>query len=211
MAHDLRGPLQTLTLLIDPHADLMGGEDAVRIRAAVTAAVQGLTDSVSRFSLAYAPLETEPLPLILSEVVNQVVELQRYQRGLPAVELLLRVPADLPAVRGIEAHLRHLLLSLIINAKQALAGRSDGEVELAATAQGETVELTVEDNGPGLAPEERLRAFELFHTTHPGHMGLGLPVARWLAERQGATVSLETGRHGGLRAVVRLAVWQRGG
>jgi signal transduction histidine kinase len=209
MAHYLRGPLQTLTLMVDPHADLLSGPESGRLRCAVVTAVQHLTDTISRFSQVYAPVESEPTPLIVDDLLTYLSDLQVYQRGLPPAELALRVPAGLPPVRGIEAHLRHLLLSLVVNAKQALAGRSNGRIVVAAEQRGALVRLTVEDNGPGLTSEERIRAFEPFYTSREGSLGIGLAVARWLAERQDATVTLEAGDRGGVRAVVTLETWKR--
>lgn len=209
MAHDLRGPLQTLTLMIDPHADLLSGPESTRLRGAVSTAVQHLTDTISRFSQVYAPLDTEPVPLIVEDLLAYVSDLQRYQRGLPAAEFTLRVPPGLPPVRGIESHLRHLLLSLVVNAKQALHGRTDGQIELSAVPVGPSVQLTVKDNGPGLSSEACVRAFEPFHTTRDGSLGIGLTVARWLAERMSGQVSLEPDTTSGTRAVVTLLAWRR--
>lgn len=50
MAHDLRGPLQTLTLLVDPNADLLGGPEGARLRQAVSESVQHLADTIGCFS-----------------------------------------------------------------------------------------------------------------------------------------------------------------
>ncbi len=211
MAHDLRGPLQTLTLLVDPHADFLGGPEAHRLKGAVNTAVQHLTDTISRFSQVYAPLETEPVPLIVDDLLAYVSDLQRYQRGLPAAEFSLQVPAGLPPVRGIEAHLRHLLLSLVVNAKQAIGNRPDGEIQVSAATVGSDVELTVRDNGAGLSPEACTSAFEPFQSTREGALGIGLTVARWLAEKMGGSVRLEPGADGGAKAVVTLQAWRRGG
>lgn len=211
MAHDLRGPLQTLTLMVDPHADFLSGPESARLRGAVTTAVEHLTDTISRFSQVYAPLETEPVPLIVDDLLAYVSDLQRYQRGLPAAEVSVQVPSGLPPVRGIEAHLRHLLLSLMVNAKQAIGNRSNGRIELMAVVVGPSVQLTVKDNGAGLSPEAAVRAFEPFHTTREGSLGIGLTVARWLAERMDGTVTLEPETTSGARAVVTLQAWRRGG
>lgn len=211
MAHDLRGPLQTLTLMIDPHADLLSGPESTRLRGAVSMAVEHLTDTISRFSQVYAPLETEPVPLIVEDLLAYVSDLQHYQRGLPAAEFSVSVPPGLPPIRGIESHLRHLLLSLVVNAKQALEGRTDGEIDLSATVVGPSVQLTVKDNGPGMSSEARARAFEPFQTTREGALGIGLTVARWLAERMSGQVTLEPDTTSGTRAVVTLLAWRRGG
>jgi len=209
MAHDLRGPLQTLTLLVDPHTDLLGGPEGAHLRASVGDAVQHLAETITCFSQVYAPPDLELSPVIVDDLLSHVIDLQGYQRGLPAVELELRLPGGLPPVRGIEGQLRHILLSLISNAKQALAGRGEGEIVLAGTACDGEVRIVVEDNGPGIAETEWQRVFEPFHSTWPEHLGIGLTVARWLAERSGGSLGLERPERGGTRMLLRLPSWRR--
>lgn len=210
MAHDLRGPLQTLTLLVDPHADLLAGAEGARLRTAVGDAVQHLTDTISRFSQVYAPADLELSPVIVDDLLSYVSDLQRYQRGLPAVEVELRLPGGLPPVRGIETHLRHLLLGLLLNAKEAMVEREEPRIVVAAAVREGMVQVTIEDNGPGLDGRAKAAAFEPFFTTRPGHLGIGLTVARWLAERHGGSLSLEPVEAGGTRAVLTLPSWRRG-
>jgi signal transduction histidine kinase len=211
IAHDLRGPLQTLTLLVDPHADLLGGTEGVRLRGAVSDSVQHLTDTISSFSQIYAPEESEAAPVIVEDLLTYVADLQRYQRGLPAVEVKLRLQGGLPPIRGIETQLRHILLGLLANARQALIGREDGEIVLAGAGVNGEIHITVEDNGPGLGEAERLTMFEPFRSAVPGHLGIGLTVARWLAERQAGSLRLDAAAQGGARAVLALPSWRRGG
>jgi signal transduction histidine kinase len=211
MAHDLRGPLQTLTLLLDPHTDLLGGSEGTRLRSAVGESVQHLADTITRFSQIYAPLDLDPAPVIVDDLLGSVSELQRYQRGLPAVELELRLPGGLPPVRGTETHLRHLLLSLLLNAKEAMVERLEPRIIVAAAATDGMVQISLEDNGPGLDARAQASAFEPFFTTRPGHLGIGLTVAQWLACRHGGSLTLETAADGGARAVLCLPSWRRGG
>lgn len=210
MAHDLRGPLQTLTLLVDPHADLLGGSEGARMRSAVSDAVQHLADTISRFSQVYAPLDLDPAPVIVDDLLGHVSKLQHYQRGLPPVEVELRLLGGLPPVRATETHLRHILLSLILNAKEAMIEQPESRITVSATATEDMVQISVEDSGPGVDARAQARAFEPFFTTRPGHLGIGLPVAQWLARRHGGSLALEAGDSGGARAVLRLPSWRRG-
>jgi signal transduction histidine kinase len=209
MAHDLRGPLQTLTLLVDPHADLLGGSEGAHLRGSVSDAVQHLAETITCFSQVYAPPETEPAPVIVDDLLAYVVDLQRFQRGLPAVEVELRLLGGLPPVRGVESQLRHVLLGLLSNAKQALIGRENGEIVLAGSAGEGEIQIVVEDNGPGIPEAERQRVFEPFRSGWPDHLGIGLTVGRWLAERYGGSLNLEPPERGGTRAVLRLPSWRR--
>ncbi|HTS87726.1 MAG TPA: ATP-binding protein [Gemmatimonadales bacterium] len=216
LAHDLRGPLQTLTLLIDPHADIFGGMEGARLRTAVGESIQHLTDTVGRFGQIYAANDPPPeaAPIIIDDLLTYVAELQRYQRGWAAVEVDLRLPPGLPPVRGIESHLRHVLLSLLLNAKEALVEREEPRIVMAAGTRDGAVEILVENNGPALDPRAAQRAFEPFFTTRPGHLGLGLPVARWLVERMGGSLALTgAGEAEGGAVVVQLLLpaWRRAG
>jgi signal transduction histidine kinase len=210
MAHDLRGPLQTLTLLVDPHADLLGGSEGARLRTAVSDAVQHLADTIGCFSQVYSPNDIEATPVIVDDLLAAIAELQGYQRGLPALEVELRLPGGLPPVRGVESQLRHLLLGLVTNAKQALVGREDGSVMLSGGLRDGLIEIVIEDNGEGLSEAARSRAFEPFFSTRPGQLGIGLTVARLLAARDGGTLTVEPCVHQGARAVLLLPTWRRG-
>jgi signal transduction histidine kinase len=211
MAHDLRGPLQTLTLLVDPQADMLSGAEAARLRTAVGDAVQHLAETITRFSQVYAAPESEAAPVIVEDLLSYVADLQRYQRGFPAAEVELRLAGGLPPVRGVETSLRHVLLSLLLNAKEALIDRPEPRIVVGAARRGEAVRLIVEDDGPGLGPEARERGFDPFFTTRPGHLGIGLTVGRWLVEQHGGTLELEAGESGGTRAVLLLPSWRRSG
>ena len=211
MAHDLRGPLQTLTLLVDPHADLLSGPETGRLRGAVSDAVQHLTETIGSFSEVYAPPEGEPSPVIVEDLLGYVADLQRYQRSLPAVEVELRLPGGLPPVRGEESALRHLLLSLVMNAKQSMDPGQHGTVVLAAALDGSMVSLSVADNGHGMTPELRERALQPFVSTRAGALGIGLTVASWLARHHGGDLGLTESPLGGIVASVRLPTWRRGG
>jgi two-component system OmpR family sensor kinase/two-component system sensor histidine kinase QseC len=73
-------------------------------------------------------------------------------------------------------------------------------------AEADAALLTVDDDGPGIPPEERERVFDRFYRRHPGETtgsGLGLAIVRAIAERHGATIVLGEAPIGGLRVRVR--------
>ena len=112
------------------------------------------------------------------------------------------VPRQLSA-RVDEERIRCALDALIENALRATAGR--GEVTLAARPEGADVVLEARDSGPGVPASAREQVFERFYSvdtekTRRGS-GLGLPVARAIAEAHGGSLTLESapGRMVGLR------------
>lgn len=84
-----------------------------------------------------------------------------------------------------------------------------GEARVAVRAEGECVEISVADNGPGIAAEQReraLRPFERLSQTHEGGFGLGLAVARAIAAGHGGELLLDANRPAGLLARLRFPV-----
>ena len=120
------------------------------------------------------------------------------------VTLLCGTPGHLWArapVGGVEQILDNLLANAIAVAPPG------SHVTVSASNNDHSVELRVNDEGPGLAPAQRERAFERFwrgDSSAPG-TGLGLPIVRQLARLAGGDARLEVGDGGrGLAAVVQL-------
>jgi signal transduction histidine kinase len=128
------------------------------------------------------------------------------------LELAVAVPAgeDLPTVRGDARQLRDMLLELVTNASESLAGRDDGRVrvttgiasvdaELLSRAYlgkdktpGTYVYLEVSDDGSGMGDETLSKIFVPFFTTRPGHRGLGLATVLNAVRTHGGILTLES-------------------
>jgi heavy metal sensor kinase len=113
------------------------------------------------------------------------------------VRIGVESPEDV-AVQGDEELLRRMVMNLLDNAVRFAPGGSD--VRLTVSCAHEMVTLTVEDSGPGIPAADRERVFERFvrletaRTTAGG--GLGLPIARWIAEQHHGTLRLEPSARG---------------
>jgi PAS domain S-box-containing protein len=100
--------------------------------------------------------------------------------------------------------IRATLLNLMLNAAQAMNGR--GRIDVALTRHGDLACIQVRDNGPGIPPELREQVFEPFFTTKARGGGLGLPIARRVAELHGGTLTLEPGESGGTVATLSVPI-----
>ena len=95
-----------------------------------------------------------------------------------------------------------VILNLVLNAVHAVP-EGTGVVEVATEAKGETVILSVSDNGPGVEDTESI--FEPFHTTKAKvGTGLGLPIARKIVNQHGGTIEVKTQPHKGAVFTVTL-------
>lgn len=190
VAHEVRNPLGIIR----------GAAELLRERAASDAdrellddllgevqRLNGLTDEFLTLGRD-APLQRTELDLAtLSREVCDAVALRYRERGLAlVVSGQARVEAD-------PQKLRQALLNLVLNAAQAVDGR--GLVRVDAEVVAGVARLRVSDDGVGVAPEMIARLFEPFATARPTGTGLGLAVARKIAERHGGTLRhVPTGR-----------------
>jgi two-component system, NtrC family, sensor kinase len=140
----------------------------------------------------------------VASAVTDTLALIAPQKAMRQVELDISIPEELPSVALSDEQLVQLILNLVLNAVDALSG--GGRVRVLARPNGDGVELSVEDNGPGVAPAVRDRLFEPFVTTKEvgKGTGLGLAVCRGLVEAVGGSIVLDVGFASGARFVVQL-------
>jgi signal transduction histidine kinase len=104
-----------------------------------------------------------------------------------------------------EGHLQQVLDNLLANALEATP--AGGKVSLDAVRVGDRIEVHVVDDGPGMSPGDRTRAFDRFWRQEGaphGGTGLGLAIVAQLARMSGGTAWLDASPAGGVDAVVRL-------
>jgi signal transduction histidine kinase/ligand-binding sensor domain-containing protein len=143
----------------------------------------------------------------LSALVSEMLPLVRRELQDNHVTVDLELAAALPPVEGLRVQLGQVLVNLVVNACETLAGK-DGErrVTVSTAARADRVELAVRDNGPGLDPSVAERVFEPFVSTKPGGLGVGLAVCRSIAERHGGRLFADAPPDGGLRMTLALPV-----
>jgi len=151
---------------------------------------------------AYRPSESErsEADFMLERAVNSSLRLVGHETK--GVTITRDIPQD-SLVHGDEAAIVGVLINLFSNAALALrkVNRTDPVIHLSAVWHANRLRVTVQDNGPGIAPENLSRVFEPFFTTRAVGQGLGL----------GLSISYGViARHGGtLRAESALGEWTR--
>jgi two-component system sensor histidine kinase TtrS len=128
-------------------------------------------------------------PVEVGFLIGEVLRLAAPEARQAGVELAPTVAAGLPPVLADSIQIQQVLLNLVRNAVEAINAGGDPalrEVRIAAArSPGGDVEITVEDTGPGLAPEALERVFEPFYTTKPDGIGIGLSLSRSIVDAHG--------------------------
>jgi len=141
----------------------------------------------------------------LSAVVRDACDIMKPQKIFKNVTLDLRLDENVPAVMANKDRMKQVVINLLLNAAEAMVGEGKVSIRLTA-AGGRTVELIVEDNGPGIASDMRDSMFEPFVTSKPeGHgTGLGLSVCHGILRSFDGTLTAENREKGGARFIIRM-------
>lgn len=193
VSHDLRTPLTRLRLAL---AMLPAGEEACQEIADMTADLEEMDRLVGSY-LSFARGEgVEQVQLVdLAHLLDDVAMAARRS----GAKVTLVAPRELSAWVRPDAF-RRVLSNLLDN-----ACRHARRVGLSLSAAGaKTVQICVDDDGPGVAPERREEVFRSFVSGVSGGTGLGLTIARDIVRAHGGEIVLEESPMGGLRARVVL-------
>jgi signal transduction histidine kinase len=202
-SHQLRTPLTALRLRLENLARDVAPPGEGELAAAL-AEVERLADLIDALlALARADAGTAPADRVdLGELVRERVEAWSALAHERGVELARRADGGTTALAG-EERVRQVLDNLVENAVEVSPRGGTVTVEIDHTSP--WVELRVRDEGPGMKPEERRRAFDRFWRGRGGEgSGLGLAIVRRLVEADGGTVELRGDEGEGIEAVVRL-------
>lgn len=143
----------------------------------------------------------------LNDIVTDTLELRRYAMRTAGLEVTLALQADLPVTWADPFQLQQVVLNLIGNAEQALANTVHaGRIRITTAQKGTQLILSVRDNGPGIAPEQRDRIFNPFFTTKPVGQGtgLGLSISDGIIREHGGRIRVESTLGGGATFIVEI-------
>ncbi len=191
VSHDLRTPLTRLRLAM---AMLPAGAGVREDVADMTADVEEMERMIGGY-LSFARGEgiEQAQTVDLSALLGEVAAGARRA----GAEVALDVPAGLTLLLRPDA-LRRAIMNLLDNAR-----RHARRITLSAVPEDRMVEVLVDDDGPGIAPDRRESVFRAFETGGGG-TGLGLTIARDIVRAHGGDIVLEQSPMGGLRARLRL-------
>jgi len=215
MSHELRTPMQAIM----GYAELLAGsqnsltpeqvEDVQTIRRGASRLVDLVKQMLDLSRLEAGQLELTATAVALPPVIEEVRQGVAPLAAANGLALLIDVPAALPLVVGDEMGLCQILLNLAGN---AVKYTDQGEIRIGAERMEGEVAVTVSDTGIGIAPDVLPHVFDEFRQVHRGTTrkyegaGLGLTIAKRLAERMGGSLSVASQPERGSTFTLHLAI-----
>jgi two-component system sensor histidine kinase ChvG len=212
VAHELKNPLTSLKSAVEMYtrADEASRKKLLEIIRADVKRIDRLITDISDASRLDAELSREESePVDVARLLETIVEIYRLT-DLPH-HVNLALAANLPfaaTVMGRDERLGQVVRNLVDNAVSF--SPEGGTVTVSAHCEGPLVRIMVEDEGPGIPPDNLETIFERFYTERPAdhefgkNSGLGLSIARQIANGLGGRIWAENRAQGGARFIIEL-------
>jgi signal transduction histidine kinase len=199
VAHEIRNPLFSISATVDAleatYGDQQGYAPFAGLLRAQVKRVNHLTQDLLDYGRPPVLRVAETWAHQLIRVAVRNCALVAREQGVSVTE---DAPGHLPALRVDAGRIQQVIENLVANAIQHSPRGS--VVRVAAESEGEaaagSINLTVEDQGPGVSPAVAHRLFEPFFSQRKGGTGLGLSIVQRIVEAHGGRVSVENGERG---------------
>lgn len=151
--------------------------------------------------------ETETIPLSLNEVVAEVIQLTNADLIGRGVTVIRNLSDGLPSVLGDRVQLQQVILNLILNGADAMAGNASGSryLHISTARSDRHLRFSVRDSGHGLTVDAE-KLFAPFYTTKPHGLGMGLAICRSIAIAHHGSLTASSPVEGGAVFVLELPV-----
>lgn len=223
LAHEIKNPLTPVALaagridrLIDRFANARDSSERVEIESRLRSSVrviereaQSLKTLIDSFSeLARFPT-IRPEERDLNAVVRDAVRV--FDGRLPDISLSVHEDATVALALIDPEPMKRVIVNLIDNAAEVLRGSWVKEIVVSTRVRADagTVELTVADSGPGIAPEHKEKLFLPYFSTKRRGSGLGLPIVRNIILDHGGTIRVEDNAPQGTRFIIEMPAARR--
>jgi C4-dicarboxylate-specific signal transduction histidine kinase len=199
IAHEINQPLSGIVTNASTCLRMLSGDppniDGARETARRTIRDGNRTaDVITRLRALFTKKEFTQAPLDLNEAIREVIALSLSDLQRNRVILRSELADDLPLVAGDRVQLQQVVLNLVRNASDAMAGVDDRPRRLLIRTErddGDCVRVTVRDSGSGVDAHHMGKLFDPFYTTKSAGMGIGLSVSRSIIERHHGRIRME--------------------
>jgi signal transduction histidine kinase len=195
LAHEIKNPLSTVQLNLqllqedlDPHHPsyprLTNRLNTVHREAG---RLREILDDFLRYA---GRIELDRRPIDLNRMLEELVDFFTPQAQVHKVQIRLRKHPSPVVAQVDERMLKQAVLNLMLNAVQAMAG--GGELILSVAPRGRDAVIDVIDTGPGISPDALGQIFQAYYTTKKGGTGIGLAMAKRIADEHGGSIAVRS-------------------
>jgi signal transduction histidine kinase len=196
IVHEINQPLAAIVLNGDACLQWLDREkpDLAKARSAANAMMSDANrawEIVRRLRALSRKADPEYRPLNINDLVTETIPLLRREIARLGAALRLDLHSDVPPVAGDKVQLQQVVINLVVNGIQAMAGTIGRENSLTIRSgrrRGNGVLVSVIDNGTGIDLRHLDTLFDAFFTTKPTGMGMGLSICRSIIEAHGGEV-----------------------
>lgn len=140
--------------------------------------------------------EPERQQVDLEILIDEALELTLLGHDVAGVEVKRERAVGLPAVEVDPVQIQQILCNLVRNGLEALRGREPRWLKVATRVAGTSVQVVVQDSGPGIPRDAAQNLFKAFSTSKRTGLGLGLAISRSIAQNHGGDLSVDPGGEG---------------
>ncbi|MGF1615854.1 MAG: ATP-binding protein [Gammaproteobacteria bacterium] len=215
LAHEIKNPLTPIQLSAErlrrKYLHKMPAEETAvldNLTRTIIQQVESMKNMVNAFSDYARTPRMRPIPLDLSSLISDVIEL--YRAGREEEVIRTRLAKRLPLITADPDRLRQALHNLIKNALEAGPPEAQPRVwiesDYRSDVSGPSIEVRVRDEGKGFPESILEQVFEPYVTTKPEGSGLGLAIVKKIVEEHGGTVWAQNNPQGGASVTMRFPV-----
>jgi signal transduction histidine kinase len=158
-----------------------------------------LRDILEDFLQYAGRMNLSATPIDLAKLLQELDDFFHPQCDQADVRFELEVPSEPVTIHADAALLKQALLNLMLNAVQVLDGQEGATLRLRLSTEDASVNVRVEDNGPGIEPDRLETIFRPYWSSRAGGTGLGLPVTRRIVEAHHGEISVQSTHGEGTR------------
>jgi C4-dicarboxylate-specific signal transduction histidine kinase len=205
IAHEVNQPLAAIIASGDSCTAWLASEppNLDKARAAASRMIQAATQAsgiVQRVRALFKKIPSVATSVDMNELIEETISFVHHEAQRKNVSLRADLGAGLPTVDGDRVQLEQVILNLMMNGIESMAGvdRQPKQILIRSTLPnpGELL-VSVADTGPGIDAEHANRLFAPFFTTKPQGIGMGLPICRSIIEAHGGRLWAENNVSGG--------------
>lgn len=191
LAHELRNPMTVINATAECCLEMQDDPELATALASILNAA-GQAEKIIRDLLGFArPAPSRFEPVSLHELLKATAGMLSAQCRKHRVKLALGLPHWLPTINADRSRLQQAIMNFMLNGIEAM--QPAGTLTVTAGQVGEAaVEVRIADTGSGMTAEQLKQVFELFFTTKPDGVGLGMANAKKIVKAHGGKVNLES-------------------